>query len=50
MYSFVFCQDNVDKFVNANKYYSDKEYLSSIELYEDILLNITKWICLDIYR
>jgi len=36
----VFCQDNVDKFVNANEYYSDQEYLSSIELYEDILLNV----------
>ena len=40
MYSFIFCQDNVDKFVNANEYYSDQEYLSSIKLYEDILLNV----------
>lgn len=40
MYSSVFCQDNMDKFMNANKYYSDQEYLSSIELYEDILLNV----------
>ena len=40
MYSSVFCQDNVDKFFNANEYYSDQEYLSSIELYEEILLNV----------
>ena len=40
MYSTVFCQDNMDKFMNANEYYGDQEYLSSIELYEDILLNV----------
>ena len=40
MYSFVFCQDNMDKFMNANEYYRNQEYLSSIELYEDILLNV----------
>ena len=40
IYSSLFSQDNMDKFMNANEYYRNQEYLSSIELYEDILLNV----------